>query len=82
MYENKGEWIEVVDHYGTVQSHRILLDKVKRRMANEHSSDVFEINLQNKFPKIRLVKCSRDGVLAKLDEIKSYIQKEENGSNK
>ena len=80
MYENKGEWIDVADHYDTVQSHRLLLDNVKRRMANEHSSDTFKINIQQKFPKIRLLTYSRDGVLSKMNEIKTYIEKEENGS--
>ena len=74
MYENKGEWVEVEDHYGTVQSNRLLLDNVKRRMSNEHPSDTFQINIQQRLPKIRLLTDSRDALLEKINDLKAYIE--------
>ena len=82
MYNNQGQWVDVADHYGTAQSHKMLLTKIRRRMENEHPSDVIEINTYRKVPKIRITRTMRDGVLEELDRLREEIRKteEENGS--
>lgn len=60
LYENEGEWVGIYDHYPSIQAHRMVLQKVIKRMGFEHPQDKIEIDKLNN--RIKLVWCQRDGL--------------------
>lgn len=66
LYKNEGEWVPIYDHYPSIQAHRMMLQKVIKRMEFEHPSDKFEIDKLNN--SIKLTWCQRDGLWAEIDE--------------
>ena len=66
LYENKGEWVEIYDHYPNIHAHRMVFEKVIKRMLIEHPSDKIEVDKLNN--RIKLTWCQRDGLWIKIDE--------------
>lgn len=66
LYKNKGEWIEIYDHYPSRNADRMIIDKIIRRMQIEHPQDKLEIDKLNN--RLKLTWCQRDGLWSKIDE--------------
>lgn len=77
IYENKGEWVKIADHYHSKQADKMLADKVAERLKAEHSNDEFKYRRVYGF-EIMLVSCVRDGVLDKVIRINQEIAELEN----
>ena len=60
LYENEGEWIEIYDHFPSMNDDRMVLEKVIKRMQFEHPQDKLEIDKLNN--RIKLTWCQRDGL--------------------
>ena len=67
LYKKQGEWITVVDHYATINANRMLLEKIIRRMQNEHPSDEISVDMHRN--RIRLITCQHDNLLSELPQI-------------
>ena len=73
LYKNEGEWVEIYDHYPTIQASRMVFEKVIKRMLFEHPEDKIEVDKLNN--RIKLTWCQRDGLWAEIDEyekLKAY----------
>jgi len=66
LYKNEGEWVEMYDHFPSMQASRMVLEKVIKRMQIEHPQDKIEIDKLNN--RIKLTWCLRDGLCAEIDE--------------
>ena len=67
LYENEGEWIEIHDHYGTVNADRLLLDKIIKRLNLEHPRDSVHVDYNKR--SIMVKSTVREEVRNKLDEL-------------
>lgn len=47
LFDNKGEWITIKDHYIAKNADIILCRRICQRLTNEHPNDTFEIGKQN-----------------------------------
>ena len=72
IYENKGEWVKIADHYYSAQANKMVADKVAERLKAEHSSDEFKYRRAYGF-EIMLVSCARDSVLDEMKRINQEI---------
>ena len=66
LYKNEGEWVEVYDHYPSINASKMVLAKVSRRMLFEHPQDKIDIDKLNN--RIKLTWCQRDGLWTEIDE--------------
>lgn len=71
LYHRKGEWIKVIDHYGTPAADKSLLLRIARRMAEEHPFDTIEINHPNN--SIRLVSSVNDSINYRIEILHSCL---------
>ncbi len=60
LYKNEGEWVEIYDHYPSIQADRMVFEKVIKRMMFEHPQDKIEVDKLNN--RIKLTWCQRDGI--------------------
>lgn len=72
IYENKGEWVKIADHYPSKQADKMLADKVAARLKAEHRNDEFKYRRIYGF-EIMLVSCFRDGVLDEMKRVNQEI---------
>lgn len=72
IYENKGEWVKIADHYPSKQADKMLAGKVTARLKTEHSNDEFKYRRIYGF-EIMLVSCVHDGVLDEMERINQEI---------
>lgn len=70
LYENEGEWVEIYDHFPSIQAHRMIFEKVIKRMLIEHPQDKIEVDKLNN--RIKLTWCQRDGLWAGIDEEEKF----------
>lgn len=73
IYENKGEWVRIADHYPSRQADKVVFDNVCGRLKYEHSSDEFKVRKMYGF-EIMLVKCTRDGVVEEMTRLNKEIE--------
>lgn len=67
LYDQRGDWIVIEDHYNSKSANDMLLKKVLQRLHNEHSIDQIEIDKMRNA--IRITRSSRDGIIEKLMEL-------------
>ena len=67
LYENEGKWIEIHDHYGTVNADRLLLDKIIKRLELEHPMDSVHIDYNKR--SIMVKSTVRENVRQRLDKL-------------
>lgn len=78
LYKNKGEWIEIYDHFPSINAHRMILEKIIRRMEFEHPQDKLEIDKMKN--RLKLSYCVKDGLWSKIDEEMKYKESYKNES--
>ena len=67
LYEDEGQWIEIHDHYGTVNADRLLLDKIIKRLELEHPMDSVHIDYNKR--SIMVKSTVRENVRQRLDKL-------------
>lgn len=63
LYKNEGEWVKIYDHYPSNNDHRMIMQKIIKRIEFEHPSDKLEIDKLNN--RLKLTWCQRDELLSK-----------------
>lgn len=82
LYESKGEWITIVDHYPGGRSARILFNLIMRRMELEHPKDKLEVDKRDLYPRICLVSCpDREGAMLEVKRLESLLEQEKTKLN-
>lgn len=66
LYHNPNKWITIYDHYPSHNAHRMLLDKILRRMVYEHPNDKVDIDKLNN--RIKLTSSQSDFIQRKINE--------------
>lgn len=80
LYNHKGVWIKIVDHYGTRAADKILLGRIVKRMTDEHSMDTIEVDkLSNS---IKLVRSINDSINDRIRILRSYLDCDKNKKDK
>lgn len=67
LFENRGQWIKIYDHYESKQAHNILANKIIKRIQNEHPGTVYDCN--KKTCEIKIIECARDYVNEMEDQL-------------
>ena len=71
LYNHKGVWIKIVDHYGTRAADKILLGRIAKRMADEHPFDTIEVDkITNS---IKLVRTVNDSINDRIKILRSFL---------
>lgn len=68
LYHNPNEWITIHDHFPSNNAHRMLLEKILRRMAYEHPDDKVDVDKLNN--RLKLTSSKSDFIKRKIDESK------------
>ena len=74
LYNNQGKWVDIYDHYEGHAANYMILRIIIARMEAEHHADKFEVCRGAKYPKIRLISCSRDRIMDRLEEIRKRLR--------
>lgn len=74
IYQHQGEWVTIEDHDPTKQAHRMLFNKIMRRMQFEHQDDEVKGDLAHGSPRIMLVKCRCDALQPEIDRLGKEIE--------
>ena len=75
LYNERGEWVTIYDHYPSHSADNMILNKVIARMNLEHPSDVFEVDRMNgPHPRMRIKRSVRDDVNERLQEINKQLK--------
>lgn len=72
IYGNEGEWVEINDHYPSMNANKLLAERVIARLKAEHRNDEFKFRKIRGF-EIMLVRCVRDSVLDDMKRLNQEI---------
>lgn len=72
IYENEGKWVEIKDHYPSMNANKLLAERVIARLKAEHRNDEFKFRRIRGF-EIMLVRCVRDSVLDDMKRLNQEI---------